>query len=69
LTYGLAEIGQQSGVNRHVVRLLLGSAVTDHILLEGLQGNAKALTADDWQGIRKEAADRVQTARRAAASP
>ena len=34
------------------------------LLLEGLQGEAKALTAEDWHAIRKEAAARVQKARR-----
>lgn len=34
------------------------------LLLEGLQGEAKALTPDDWQAIRKEAAARVQKARK-----
>ena len=34
------------------------------LLLEGLQGKAKALTPEDWQAIRKEAAGRVQKARK-----
>ena len=34
------------------------------LLLEGLQGEAKALTSDDWQAIRKEAAARAQKARK-----
>lgn len=33
------------------------------LLLAGSQGDAKMLTPDDWQAIRKEAADRAKTAR------
>ena len=32
------------------------------LLLEGLRGETRALTAEDWQAIRKEVAARVQKA-------
>ena len=35
-----------------------GEEKLEGLLLEGLQGDAKVFTADDWQSIRKEAAAR-----------